>query len=29
MELKSKIRAKIVENTMLSEDVFSMWIEVG
>ena len=29
MELKSKITAKIVENTMLSEDVFSMWIEVG
>ena len=29
MELKSKIRAKILENTELSEDVFSMWIEVG
>ena len=29
MELKSKIKAKILENTKLSEDVFSMWIEVG
>ena len=29
MEFKSKIRAKILENTELSEDVFSMWIETG
>ena len=29
MELKSKIKAKILENTKLSEDVFSMWIEAG
>ena len=27
MELKSKIKAKILENKELSEDVFSMWIE--
>ena len=29
MEFKSKIKAKILENTELAEDVFSMWIEVG
>ena len=29
MEFKAKIKAKIIENTELSEDVFSMWIEVG
>ena len=29
MELKSKIRAKILENTKLYEDIFSMWVETG
>ena len=29
MEFKAKIKAKIIENIELSEDVFSMWIEVG
>lgn len=29
MEFKAKIKAKILENAELSEDVFSMWIEVG
>ena len=29
MELRSKIKARLLENTELSEEVFSMWIEVG
>ena len=29
MELKSKFRAEILENTELSEGVFSMWVKAG